>query len=90
MTNDINKAMLRMARSIRTQYYLQENGIDNASQYEKQIYVKNLNWHPPPAPLLIENKMTDFEKALRNRHQALTEKTKKSTCLISPQFSHKP
>jgi len=54
-----------MARSIRTRYYLKELNIDNSADYEKQIYLKNKGWHPPPAPLHIEDKLTMFEKTLK-------------------------
>jgi hypothetical protein len=57
--------MLKMARSIRTHHYLTTNNIDNNSEYEKQIYKKNLNWNPPLAPLTIEDKMTEFKKAIQ-------------------------
>jgi hypothetical protein len=77
ITNDISKTMLQLARSIRIQYYLMETGTTNDSTYEKQIYVKNTNWHPPPAPWAIEEKITDFEKALRQKHQSLVEKHQK-------------
>jgi len=70
--------MLRLARSIRTQYYLKENGTANDSTYEKQIYVRNANWHPPPAPWTIEEKLTDFEKALKQKHQNLLYKHQKT------------
>jgi hypothetical protein len=77
ITNDIRKTMLRLARSIRIQYYLKENGAANDSIYEKQIYEKNTNWHPPPAPWMIEEKLTDFEKALRQKYQSLVDKHQK-------------
>jgi len=66
-----------MARSIRTHYFLQENGSANASQYIKQLYVKNSNWHPPPAPINVEDKITEFEKALKVKHNHLTAKHKR-------------
>jgi uncharacterized protein (DUF486 family) len=47
-------------------------------QYVKQIYVKNSNWHPPPAPIAIENKTTEFKKALKKRHSCLTTKCKRT------------
>jgi hypothetical protein len=74
ITNDLNKTLLKMARSIRIQYFLQENGSANTSQYVKQINVKNSNWHSPPAPIAIKNKITEFEKALKKRHNCLTTK----------------
>jgi len=77
ITNDINKTVLRLARSIRINYYLNENGIMDDSAYEKQIYVKNSNWHPLQAPWLVEEKITDFEKALKQKHQDLINKNQK-------------
>jgi hypothetical protein len=55
-----------MARTIRTKCYLKETNLHSNSDYDKQIYKKNLTWHPPPAPLQIEDKITEFEKALKN------------------------
>jgi uncharacterized protein YaaW (UPF0174 family) len=69
--------MLRMVCSIRTHHFLQTNGLNTTSKYEKQIYIKNTNWHPPPAPSIIEDKMTEFEKALKNKQQALKAKYNK-------------
>jgi len=34
-------------------------------EYEKQIYVKNKSWNPPPALLIIKKKITEFEKELK-------------------------
>ena len=65
-----------MAKTIRTKYFLSENGIIDNNSYEKQIYIKNSAWNPPPAPLSIENKITEFEKYLKNYHQHLTQKFK--------------
>jgi hypothetical protein len=30
-------------------------------EYIKQIYIKNKNWNPDPAPLHIEDNITKFE-----------------------------
>jgi hypothetical protein len=65
-----------MARSIRINHYLASNDIVNNTTYEKQIYKKNLAWHPPPAPLLIEDKITEFEKALKHLQRKYKEKSK--------------
>jgi len=54
-----------MARNIRTKTYLKENNLLNNSEYNKQIYKKNLSWNPPPASSLIEEKITEFEKTLK-------------------------
>jgi hypothetical protein len=81
--------MLRMARSIRTNYYLTSNNINNNTTYEKQIYKKNLTWHPPPAPLIVEDKITEFEKALKCLQKKYAENTKniKLSNLTSPQLN---
>jgi hypothetical protein len=66
--------MLKLARSIRTKYYLAKNTTGNSLEYEKQIYKKNLNWNPPPAPLIIEDKITEFEKAIKSFQNKLSDK----------------
>lgn len=66
--------MLKLARSIRTKYYLAKNTTGNSLEYEKQIYKKNLNWNPPPAPLIIEDKITEFEKAIKSFQKKLSDK----------------
>ncbi len=65
-----------MARTIRTRHFLLENNLNLNSTYETQIYVKNTAWHPPPAPIAIEDKLTAFEKALKQKHQALEFKNR--------------
>jgi hypothetical protein len=70
-----------MARSIRTTYFLKQHNLDNNNDYEKQIYIKNTNWHPPPAPLHIENKIPSFEKFLRRKHTTLENINKKRNLL---------
>jgi mRNA-degrading endonuclease RelE of RelBE toxin-antitoxin system len=72
--NNINKTMLRIARAIRTMYYLKQSGANKNNDYEKQIYIQNKQWHPPPAPLEIEKKMTEFEKILKKKQQELINK----------------
>jgi hypothetical protein len=59
-----------MARNIRTKIYLKEANMLNNSDYDKQIYKKNLTWHPPPAPIQIEDKITEFEKALKKLQES--------------------
>jgi len=39
ITNNINKTMLCLARSLCTSYYLKENGIVDDSANEKQVYI---------------------------------------------------
>ncbi len=65
-----------MAKSIRTKQYLAETGLDNNSTYIKQIYKKNPTWNPPPATLLIEDKITEFEKELKHLQQDINIKNK--------------
>jgi hypothetical protein len=60
-----------MARSIRTHFYLKQQNSNSEESYEKQIYVKLKNWHPPPAPLEVENQITVFEKLLKDKQQKL-------------------
>jgi hypothetical protein len=45
------------------------------------LYVKLKNWHPPPASLIIENKLTDFEKQLRQAVDSNNNKTQPYTNL---------
>jgi len=74
-----------MAKTIRTKHFLSENGIIDNNSYEKQIYVKNSTWNPPPAPISIENKITEFEKYLKSYHQQLIQKFKhKKLTNLSP------
>jgi hypothetical protein len=69
-----------MAHSIRTKFQLQSLGLteDSNSNYNKQIYIKNRNWHPNPAPSPIEDQITNFDKALRQQLQTLILKHKKT------------
>jgi len=75
--NNINNTMLRMARSIRTHFYLKQQNFNSDENYDKQIYVKLKNWHPPPAPLEVENQITTFEKLLKDRQQKLVTRNQK-------------
>jgi hypothetical protein len=68
--------MIQMAKSIRTRYFLLANGTTENNAYEKQIYLKNVSWNPPPAPLHIEDKITEFNKSLKVLHQQLSLKHK--------------
>jgi hypothetical protein len=76
-----------MAYSIRTTHYLNATGAPINDRYEKQIFIKNKNWNPPPAPMLIEDKLTQFEKALKDKQSKLMSKYKRRNLsnLTSPQ-----
>jgi len=64
-----------LAYKIRTKQYRLQNNNKNATPYIPQIYVKLKGWHPPPAPIDIENKLTTFEKLLK---QTIHEKQKRT------------
>jgi hypothetical protein len=76
-----------MAYSIRTTHYLNDTRAPINDSYEKQIYIKNKYWNPPPAPMLIEDKLTQFEKALKDKQSKLISKYKGRNLsnLTSPQ-----
>ena len=74
---NIPKTLRNMAYNIRTKYFLEDNSMANDNNYIKQIYVKNKHWNPPPAPMPIEDKLTEFEKALKDAHLKQTFKTTK-------------
>ena len=65
-----------MAYSIRTKCHLNAIGCTGESSYEKQIYAKNHKWNPDPAPPPIEDKLTKFEKALKEELRKTTLKKK--------------
>jgi hypothetical protein len=74
-----------MAKTIRTRYYLLGNNITDSHAYEKQIYIKNASWNPPPAPLLTEDSITEFEKCLKTLHQQISQKhTHKKLTILNP------
>jgi hypothetical protein len=89
MQQNINNTMLKMARSIRTLFYLKQHGIIQEGDYKKQIYVSLKNWHPPPAPLEIEEKMTTFEKLLKRKQEHLSTKNKKTKLTNLSPIQHK-
>lgn len=74
ISDETNKTILKMANSIRTKYFLDSNGTTTGSEYIKQIYKRNTTWHPPPAPNLIEEKITIFEKSIKCKLQKLIDK----------------
>jgi len=64
-----------MAYAIRTKNNLQALNKTNDSDCVKQIYIKKKNWNPEPAPLHIEDKITDLEKLLKNQQKTLCNTT---------------
>ncbi len=91
LQNNINHTIRKMAYSIRTRYFLQQNNVNSNKEYIKQLYIKNKNWDPPPASNLIETKITIFEKLLKEKHSMLVKKYKRygvSACdgrMVPPQ-----
>jgi hypothetical protein len=51
-----------------------ESNYQGEAEYIKQIYKKNPKWNPPPAPPLIEEKITTFEKLLKTEPKKLNHK----------------
>jgi hypothetical protein len=62
-----------MAYAIRTKFHLQKINTTTDTEYIKQIYIKNKNWNPDPAPLQIEDNITNFEKTLKENHNNLSQ-----------------
>jgi hypothetical protein len=78
-----------MAYSIRTKYCLDESNTSSSNEYVKQLYIRNKNWNPPPAPTLIEEKITEFEKLLKKSHKTLVEKaTRTNSSNLTPLQAH--
>jgi hypothetical protein len=71
MNHGICNTVQKLAHSIRTSYYLKDAGISNHQDYHKQIYARNSLWDPPPASLLIEDKITEFNQELQAKHNSL-------------------
>ncbi len=85
LPNNINKTLLQLAYSIRTKHYLTSNNVASDAEYIKQLYKKNITWNPPPAPNLVENKITEFEKALKAaQHQLIKINSKKKSSNLTP------
>jgi hypothetical protein len=74
-----------MARSIRTMFQLKQHSLNNDNSYDKQIYIRHKNWHPPPTPLYVKDKINEFEKLLKARQHKLIDKNKQRNLLnITP------
>jgi hypothetical protein len=74
LPDKIKQTTLKLAYSIRTKYFLLNNNYQGNTEYIKQIYKKNTKWNPPPAPLTVEDKITDLEKSLKTAQQNLVRK----------------
>ena len=87
--DNINKTIQKAAYSIRTAVFLNQSATETDSTYVKQIYIKNKQWNPPPASLLIENYITEFEKNLKLKQNQVNKKNKNRTLsnLTLPQLS---
>jgi len=70
--------MLKMAKTIRTQHFLNTNGIEGTADYIKQLYIKNKYWNPPPASNRIEESIMHCEKQLKQAQRTLQIKYKNS------------
>jgi hypothetical protein len=70
LQNNLNHTCLKIAYTIRTKHYLQTNNVKDSHEFIKQLYIRNKHWNPPPASTLIEEKLTEFEKLLKNEHNA--------------------
>jgi hypothetical protein len=81
--------MLQATYSICTATLLNQSAIENDSTHVKQIYVRNKQWSPPPASVLIENNITEFEKSLKSKQHQVNNKNKKKTLsnLTFPQLT---
>jgi len=66
-----------MAYTICTKYHLQRLGQATDSTYIKQIYKKNKHWNPEPAPTLVEDTITIFDKSLHKMQDTLNKKQQK-------------
>jgi hypothetical protein len=60
-----NQSIHKLAYSIQTKNYLLTKKTNTNTEYIPQLYVKLRGWNPPPAPIHLENKLTEFEKKLK-------------------------
>jgi hypothetical protein len=76
LDDGVNNTLLKLAQSIRTKHFLNTAGFGENSEYIPQIYLKNKTWDPPPASILIEDQITNFEKSLKKEIELLQKKYK--------------
>jgi hypothetical protein len=75
LNGDINSTLLKLAYAIRTRYSIASATMaKEESTYIPQIYQRNKNWNPPPAPIKIEKQLTCFEESLKQEHAQLSRK----------------
>jgi len=78
---NIKNCIKKLAYRIRTKQYLLDNDTINRNEYIPQLYVKIKNWNPPPASASTEERMTLFEKKLREASRINTLQTHSFTSL---------
>jgi hypothetical protein len=82
---NIKECLKKLAYSIRTKQYLLDNPHRPNQTYIPQIYIKLKDWHPPPASLNTENRITLFEKNVRQAVESNNHKQHPYTNLTSVQ-----
>jgi len=85
-TPNIKDTLKKLAYRIRTKHFLDTNVRHNNSEYIPQLYIKIKGWNPPPAPLIIENQITNFEKIIKTAIQTNADKRRKFFNLTSSQL----
>jgi hypothetical protein len=67
--------MRQLAYSIRTKHFIDSFDTARENNYINQVYIKNKAWNPPPAPMLVEDKLTIFKKQLKQKKTKARIKT---------------
>jgi len=78
---NIKSCMKKLAYRVRTKQYLLDNNTINRNYYIPQLYVKLQNWNPPPASATTKDRMTLFERRLREASRINTLLTHHFTSL---------
>jgi hypothetical protein len=77
--------MRKLAYRVHTKNYLLDNNTRHRDDYIPQLYIKLKNWNPPPASLITEDRMTLFEKRLREASRINSLQTHYFTSLTPSQ-----
>ncbi len=72
--DNLKKTVQKMAHSICTKFQMDMLDQSTENNYIKQLYIRNKNWNPSPAPLHIEDKITRFDKLCKDAQQKLASK----------------